>query len=75
MKIDRVSGNVTFFDFLENYLLPNRPCIIDRELCDDWEAVKLWQQNGLPNFSYLHQQFGEFDTNSISGAYLESQVE
>ena len=58
-NIDRVSGDVTFFDFLESYLIPNRPCIIDHKLCEDWEAVKLWQQNGLPNFDYLHQQFGE----------------
>lgn len=58
-NIDRVSGDITFFDFLESYLIPNRPCIIDHKLCEDWEAVKLWQQNGLPNFDYLHQQFGE----------------
>ena len=54
-----MSGDITFFDFLESYLIPNRPCIIDHKLCEDWEAVKLWQQNGLPNFDYLHQQFGE----------------
>ena len=59
MKIDRVSGDITFFDFLENYLIPNRPCIIDHKLCEDWEAVKHWQYNGRPNFDYLYQRFGK----------------
>jgi len=58
-EVDRVSGKISFFDFLEHYLAPNRPCVIDHTLCEDWEAVKLWQRDGLPNFEYLCKQFGE----------------
>ena len=47
MKIDRVGGDITFFDFLENHLIPNRPCIIDHKVCEDWEAAKQWQRDGL----------------------------
>jgi len=59
VEVDRVCGKISFFDFLEHYLIPNRPCVIDQTLCKDWEAVKLWQRDGQPNFECLHKQFGE----------------
>ena len=64
IEIERVSGDITFFDFLENYLIPNHPCIIDYKLCENWEAAKQWQRNGLPNFDYLHRQFGKLICNN-----------
>ena len=59
VEIDRISGKISFFDFLEHYLIPNRPCVIDQTLCEDWEAINLWQRNGVANFEYLHKHFGE----------------
>lgn len=52
-----VDTKLTYANFFNEYLLNNKPCKI-LDVCQNWEATKLWVQDGKPNFSYLHNKYG-----------------
>lgn len=60
----------TYEEFLKNYLLPNKPCLITPDLIRDWPATTLWtrrqKSEGLgvttvpePNWDYIRSQYGD----------------
>ncbi|XP_033228054.1 2-oxoglutarate and iron-dependent oxygenase JMJD4 isoform X2 [Belonocnema kinseyi] len=55
INIDEISYN----DFFSNYLIANKPCIIQSNATKNWPCKKDWIQNGAPNFTLLKQLFGD----------------
>lgn len=41
----------------QNYMLPNRPCII-KGVADSWEAHKFWQNGNKIDYEYLSKKYG-----------------
>ena len=61
-----IDGNISYQQFLNEYLRPLKPCIISG-LTEGWAAAKEWTVTDVatgilvPNFSILKQLFGDFD--------------
>lgn len=46
INIDKAVNPVTYAEFLEKYLIPNRPLLIGAGLVQDWTAFSLWVNDG-----------------------------
>ena len=58
----------TYEEFLENYLRPNKPCLISPDLIHSWPATRLWTSTSqsssdaikpTPNWDYLLDNYGD----------------
>ena len=59
MDIPRLSIADGFYHFMQRYLLPNQPCMLEEQYTSEWKARKLWQKEGRPDFEYLKKTFGQ----------------
>ena len=50
------NGNLS--DFIQNFLLPNTPCMFGKEMTATWKSRLLWQKAESPNIHYLTENFG-----------------
>lgn len=51
-------NEVTYWDFFENYLFVNKPCIL-RSVSNNWVSSKYWVADNKPNFDYLLENYKE----------------
>ena len=66
IMIDRISRNISLEEFQKLHLLPNRPCILSAEFTKSWNSRRDWVDgNGMPNFTYLAENFGRCCKQSI----------
>ena len=58
--ISRFPDSGNFLTFLEENLLPNRPCVFGESFTRGWKARQEWRNVGdTPNIDFLEEHFGE----------------
>ncbi|KAI8998618.1 Clavaminate synthase-like protein [Trametes punicea] len=56
---DRLDFPPSYSDFLQGYLLPNKPVVIGPSLIASWPAVKIWsREDGSINWAFLKSEYG-----------------
>ncbi|KAH9816769.1 hypothetical protein DFH28DRAFT_890519 [Melampsora americana] len=67
--MDVLSTPPDYQNFLEKYLLPNRPCLIRGALIDDWAAFQIWTSThdevSYPNLAKLKNSYGHLAVSCI----------
>lgn len=59
--MDVITGPISAADFYHNYLIKNKPCIIDNGLIKPWKCLKDWRtSDDQINFDFLKDNFGLF---------------
>lgn len=58
--ISRFPECETFVTFVEDYLLPNKPCVFGESFTSEWKARQRWRnaEEDIPNLDYLEKEFG-----------------
>ena len=50
---------ILYEHFFEDYLVPNKPCLFNQKLTENWRSRREWVQfDGAPNFEFLRFHFG-----------------
>nr|XP_054767212.1 2-oxoglutarate and iron-dependent oxygenase JMJD4-like [Lytechinus pictus] len=50
---------LSYNEFFQSFLLPNRPCLLDKHATENWRSVREWvREDGTPNFEYIEATFG-----------------
>jgi hypothetical protein len=57
MEIARIS-EITYNEFVENYLSKNLPCLLDERFTRNWKSRQEWICSGKPCFEFLRKSFG-----------------
>lgn len=57
-------NEITYNTFFENFLRPNKPCIVTGTFWENWLASKKWVRNGRPALDYLKNNYGEYSVSS-----------
>ncbi|XP_059485310.1 2-oxoglutarate and iron-dependent oxygenase JMJD4 [Neocloeon triangulifer] len=59
-SIRKVSGEISYVDFFNEFMQPNIPCIFKSEIVDKWRSKTDWvDDRGKPNFDFLAKTFGD----------------
>ena len=59
--IDVITKPIKYEEFFLEYLLPNRPCILDTWVTDGWRSRKEWVlEDGQPNLELIKTLFGDY---------------
>lgn len=56
--IERIDCTVTYDYFFSNYLITNKPCIINLQATESWPCRHQWVLDNAPNFKVLRTLFG-----------------
>lgn len=67
-------SNLCYEDFFRNYMITNRPCIIEG-VGDTWESTQKWVVKGAPNIDYLNEKYSHTKViiYNCSERYFNSQ--
>ncbi|XP_020279195.1 jmjC domain-containing protein 4 [Pseudomyrmex gracilis] len=57
VTIDRIDLRVTYNDFFSEYMIRNKPCVINLEATENWPCRREWVLDGAPNFEALRSLF------------------
>ncbi|KAF5288578.1 hypothetical protein FQA39_LY15357 [Lamprigera yunnana] len=60
-----VNQDTTYTEFFEKFQSKNEPVLI-RNVTSDWECMKLWMNNGSPDFQYLNRRYGDLPVTLIN---------
>ncbi|MCO5565541.1 hypothetical protein L7F22_019215 [Adiantum nelumboides] len=63
LTIDKLDKLCSYDEFLQQYLMPNKPCILPFELVKDWPTYKVWLPAGKDRNNDLN------DSNSLDPAF------
>ncbi|XP_043256192.1 2-oxoglutarate and iron-dependent oxygenase JMJD4 [Colletes gigas] len=56
--IDRVAPSMTYDEFFTKYLIPNKPCIFNTKITENWSCRRQWNDDNAPDFDVLDLLFG-----------------
>lgn len=58
--IDHVSPSITYDEFFSKYLIPNKPCIFNSKVTENWSCRRQWSDDNAPDFDALDLVFGKY---------------
>lgn len=62
-EIDHIDQPISYQEFFEKYMLPNRACVLGSWATADWRSRRDWvTTEGRPCLDFLKSQFGEILT-------------
>ncbi|XP_053980754.1 2-oxoglutarate and iron-dependent oxygenase JMJD4 [Hylaeus anthracinus] len=56
--IDHVNPSITYDEFFSKYLIPNKPCIFNSKVTENWSCRRQWSDEDAPDFDVLDLLFG-----------------
>lgn len=60
-EIERITNRISYWDFYQNYIRKNKPCILSAMFTATWSCRKDWLTNdGEPNMDYFEDNFGSY---------------
>lgn len=64
--------NGSYPDFFEQHLMKNTPCLIIN-VVENWNCMKTWIYDDLPNIEYLNQNYGKL-VNHVQTLFYEISI-